>query len=141
MQIKDAIKERLGNMILEWKQQSARRTYFSISPKDIRQAAGVLFTDLKLRFNTATGIDTPAGIEIIYHFSFDQTGEIYSVRVLLEDRKNPKIDSLAVLFPAAEWIEREMWEMLGIDFTGHPNMKRLLLSDEWPEGKYPLRKK
>jgi NADH:ubiquinone oxidoreductase subunit C len=32
-----------------------------------------------------------------------------------------------------------MWEMLGINFSGHPNLKRLLLADDWPEGKYPLR--
>ena len=86
-------------------------------------------------------MDTPRGFEILYHFSFDQTGEFYTARVLLEDKNNPRIDSIATIFPGAEWIEREMWEMLGIDFTGHPNLKRLLLSDDCPEGEYPLRQK
>ena len=92
-----------------------------------------------IRFAIASGTDTPGGFEILYHFSFDKTGLIVSVRVLIEDKNNPEIDSLAVISPAFEWIEREMWEMLGIKFTGHPNLKRLLLSEDWPEGKYPLR--
>ena len=89
----------------------------------------------------ATAQDTPQGLEILYHFSFDQTGQVISVRVLITDKKNPQIDSIAVLFKGAEWIEQEMWELLGINFIGHPNLKRLLLAEEWPEGKFPLRHK
>ncbi|MCX6358013.1 MAG: NADH-quinone oxidoreductase subunit C, partial [Candidatus Aureabacteria bacterium] len=49
-------------------------------------------------------------------------------------------DSLAPVLKAAEWIEREIHEMLGVRFTGHPNLKRLLLADDMPEGRYPLRR-
>jgi len=139
MSIKEQIREKLGSKVIDWYQHSSRRIYVSIKPKDIREVASLLFNELKLRFSIATGLDTPKGFEILYHFNFDKSGEIISLRVLLEDKKNPQIDSLATLFPAAEWIEREMWELLGINFIGHPNLKRLLLSDEWPEGKYPLR--
>ena len=139
MYIADEIKERLKDTVIDWHQHSARRIYFSVKAKDIREVARLLFRDLGLRFVIATGLDTPAGLELLYHFSFDKTGEIISARVLIKDKKKPEIDSLALLFPAAEWIEREMWEMLGINFIGHPNLKRLLLADEWPEGKYPLR--
>ncbi|MBU0548378.1 MAG: NADH-quinone oxidoreductase subunit C [Candidatus Omnitrophica bacterium] len=139
MFIADEIKERLDEKIIDWYQHSSRRIYFSVEPKYIQAVAGLLFRDLGLRFSIATGQDTPQGLELLYHFSFDKTGEIISVRVLIKDKKKPEIDSLAPLFPAAEWIEREMWEMLGINFIGHPNLKRLLLADEWPEGKHPLR--
>jgi len=139
MSIADKIKEKLEDKIFDWYQHSSRRIYFSVKPKDIREVARLLFRDLGLRFSIATGQDTPKGFEILYHFSFDKTGEIISVRALIEDKKKPEIDSLAPLFPAAEWIEREMWEMLGINFIGHPNLKRLLLADEWPQGQYPLR--
>jgi len=64
---------------------------------------------------------------------------IFSVRALLKDKDKPEIDSLAQLFPGAEWIEREIWELLGINFSGHPNLRHLLLIDEWPQGEYPLR--
>ena len=101
----------------------------------------MLFKELGLRFSIASGIDTPKGFEILYHFSYDQTGEIFSLCVLIENKEKRAIASLAPLFPGAEWVEREMWELLGIDFTGHPNLKRLLLAEDWPEGDYPLRQK
>lgn len=140
MSITDEIRERLADKITGWMEQSSKRIYFTIKPKDIRAAASVLFKELALRFIIASGQDTPSGLEILYHFSFDKTGQIFSARVLIEDKKKPEIDSLAALFPAAEWIEREIWELLGINFIGHPNLKRLLLAEEWPQGKYPLRK-
>jgi Ni,Fe-hydrogenase III component G len=43
------------------------------------------------------------------------------------------------VFNGVNWIEREMNELLGIEFEGHPDMRRLLLAKEWPEGVYPLR--
>jgi len=137
--VKNEIKEKLANKTIIWNEHSARRIYISIKPKDLREAANILFKECGLRFCIASGIDTQAGIEILYHFSFDRTGEFFSLRVLIEDKKNPQIDSIAVVFPAAEWIEREIWEMLGVNFIGHPNLKRLLLSEEWPQDKYPLR--
>lgn len=141
MDIRERIKEGLGKKILEWKEHSPRRVYFSVDKKDILETAKLLFKNLGLRFSTASGIDTPAGFEILYHFSYDKKGEFFSVRVLIEEKKNPEIDAITPIFPGAEWIEREMWEMLGINFIGHPNLKRLLLAEDWPEGEYPLRQK
>ena len=139
MSILDDIKERLKGKISDWYEHNPKRIYFNVDKKDIREIAQVLFKDLGLRYATATGIDIPKGFEIVYHFSYDKTGQIVSVHTIIEDKQNPEIDSLAVISPAFEWIEREMWEMLGIKFIGHPNLKRLLLADDWPEGKYPLR--
>jgi len=139
MSIAVEIKEKIKDKVIDWYQHSSRRIYFSVEPQDIRGLACLFFQDLGLRFSTVTGQDTPRGLELLYHFSFDKTGEIISARVLIKDKKKPEIDSLSPLFPAAEWIEREIWEMLGINFIGHPNLKRLLLADEWPEGQHPLR--
>jgi len=139
MNIKDKIKEELGPKIKEWKESSSRRIYFTIDKKDIYKTTEFLFKELGLRFSIASGIDTPSGFEILYHFSFDKTGEFYSVRTFIEDKLHPEINSITPIFPGAEWIEREMWELLGINFAGHPNLKRLLLSEDWPEGEYPLR--
>ena len=139
MLLADRVKEGIQDKIMSWYQHTSRRCYIQISPQDIRPVARFLFRDLKMRFSIASGTDTPEGIEILYHFSFDKTGEIYSLRVLIPDKQKPQIDSLASEFPAAEWIEREIWDMLGINFIGHPNLKRLLLAEDWPEGEYPLR--
>jgi Ni,Fe-hydrogenase III component G len=139
--MRDKIKEKLGSKIKDWKEQSARRVYFTVDKKDIVETVKFLFRDLGMRFSIASGSDTPEALEILYHFSNDPSGEFYSVRVFIEDKNNPEIDSITPLFPGAEWIEREMWELIGIKFKGHPNLKRLLLADEWPEGEYPLRHK
>lgn len=134
------IKDRFPDKILKYKEKSVCRVYLDIKPEDILSLAKFIFEDLSCRFITATGIDTPCGIEIIYHFSQDATGKIISLRVLISDKDKPKIDSIATLFPGADWIEREIWELLGVNFSGHPNLKHLLLIDEWPQGEYPLRR-
>jgi Ni,Fe-hydrogenase III component G len=141
MDVRERIRSHLGEKILKWQDNSPRRVYFTINKDDVVPTVKFLFKDLGLRFSIATGSELPEAFEIIYHFSFDPKGEFYSLRTFIPDKKNPEIGSITPLFPGAEWIEREIWEMLGIKFSGHPNLKRLLLADDWPEGKYPLRKK
>jgi Ni,Fe-hydrogenase III component G len=99
-----------------------------------------LFEDLSLRFVIATGIDSEDCFEILYHFSNDETGCVVTVKAFIRDRENPSIESITPLIPAAEWIEREIYDILGIEIKNHPNMRRLILADDWPEGVYPLRK-
>jgi len=135
------IREKFGDNIIDWHEHSKRRIYISVEPQYITEVAGFLFDDLNLRFVTATGVETPQAIEIVYHFSFDKDGTIISIRVLIEDKQNPEIESITSVITCAEWIEREIWEMLGVNFKGHPNLKRLLLAEDWPEGEYPLRQK
>jgi len=139
MNIKTMMQEHLGATITAWQEVNPRRVYFSVKKEDILKTVRFLFRELGLRFSIASGVDTPQAIEILYHFCDDVAGTVYSVRVLIEDKKSPEIDAITPLFPGAEWIEREMWEMLGIKFIGHPNLKRLLLAEDWPEEKYPLR--
>lgn len=140
MEISDKIKEKLGNKVTEWQEINPRRIYFTVGQQDIFETVKFLFRGLGLRFATASGMEKPEGLEILYHFSFDPKGEFYSLRTLIKDKKHPEVESITPLFPGAEWIEREMWEMLGINFKNHPNLKRLLIADDWPEGNYPLRK-
>lgn len=141
MNVRDRIKEELGPKITYWQETSPKRVYFTISKKEIFQTVEFIFKKLGLRFAIASGVHTPSGFEILYHFSYDRTGEIFSARILIEDKEKPEVDSITPIFPGAEWIEREMWEMLGINFKGHPNLTRLLLAEDWPEGEYPLRHK
>lgn len=141
MNIQEKIKAKLGSKVLDCKETSPRRKYLLIKKEDIFDSVKFLFKDLGLRFSTASGMQTAQGFEILYHFCDDKSGEIYSLRVLIEDKIKPEIDSITPIFSGAEWIEREMWELLGINFKGHPNLKKLLLADDWPDGNYPLRKK
>lgn len=134
------IREKFYNQIIKFEEKSARRVYIEFKHGDIIEVVKFVFCDLGYRFVTATGTDTPQGIEILYHFSYDHKGQLVSLRTVLTNKKDPHIQSITPIITGAEWIEREIWELLGVEFDGHPNLKHLLLIDDWPEDKYPLRK-
>jgi Ni,Fe-hydrogenase III component G len=133
------LRQRLSDRIVEVVEKSARRVFIEVRPEDIPQATRVIFRDMGARLQIATAIDTPAAIEILYHWAFDALDCVVNIRTKL-DREKPEIESVASICKGAEWIEREMWEMFGITFRNHPDMRHLLLLDNWPEGKYPLRR-
>lgn len=139
MNIVEQIKQILNNKIITFFEKNKKRYYIEIFPEDIVYCTKILFEDLGLRFITATGIDCEDCFEILYHFMYDKTGEIISLRVKIKNKVSPEIDSVTPVIKGAEWIEREIWELLGINFKGHQNLKHLLLSDDWPEKKFPLR--
>jgi Ni,Fe-hydrogenase III component G len=85
-------------------------------------------------------IDADDWFEVLYHFSYDQLGFIITVKAFIRDRENPAVESITPSVPGAEWIEREMHDVMGIEFRNHPDMRRLILADDWPEGVYPERK-
>ena len=87
----------------------------------------------------ATALDTRPGIEVLYHMAYDQNGAIISLRVVAE-KPDPVIESITDIIEGAEWIEREMHEMFGLNYAGQTKPERLLLPDDWPDGVYPLRK-
>lgn len=133
------VKEGLGKKVVNWYQKSDRRLYVEVKPKDVPAATRLVFKDLGARFQTASGVDTSDAIEILYHWAFDAQDLVVNIVTRL-DRENPEVESVASICKGTEWIEREMWELLGIEFKNHPDMRRLLLPDDWPEGEYPLRR-
>jgi NADH:ubiquinone oxidoreductase subunit C len=120
-------------------EHNERRYYITIPKEKIGNMTKFLYQEKGLRLAIATGIDTREGFEIIYHFSLDSAGTLFNIKVLIP-KDNPTIQSLAPIFESANWIEREIHELLGINFEGHPNMKPLLTADDWPEDKHPLRR-
>jgi len=134
------LKENFADKIVNWEDRSAKRIYVDVRPGDIPEMAKFLFRDLKARFITASGVDMPKAIEILYHFGFDKGSLVLSLRTTVAKPKL-EIESIAPIIKGAEWIEREIWELLGVNFKNHPNLKRLLMAEDWPEGAYPLRRK
>ena len=133
------IKGRFKKDIVDVFDKSIARVYIEIKPESIVKVANYIFKDLGARFNIASGVDARQHIEILYHFTIEDINLVISLRVKLPKSKL-EIDSLAPSFEAANWIEREIHELLGINFKGHPDLRKLLLSDDWPEGVYPLRR-
>ena len=134
-----AIKRQLGEHMLAYKRKSDQRIYIDITIQSLREISLLMLNAFEARFQIATGVDTRAGIEVMYHWALDGESCVITLRILL-DHANPELESIALICPAAEWIEREMWELLGIHFVGHPDMRHLLLDDKWPEGNFPMRR-
>lgn len=134
-----SLKEKFPGKVLKAEAKSPQRIYADFRPEAVTEFAKFMFKDMSCRFVTASGMHTPVGFEILYHFSHDPSGVMISLRARIENKEHPEIESITPVIRGAEWIEREIWELLGINFKNHPNLKRLLLADEWPEGKYPLR--
>ncbi len=135
-----SINDRFGDRVFKTDKKSARRAYIDIYPKDIVDIVRYVFKDLGLRFNIASAVDDFDRIEILYHFSYDPSGVIISIRAMLNDRDNPRIDTITHVAKAAWWIEREIHELFGVEFDGNEDLRKLLLPDDWPEGVYPMRK-
>lgn len=74
----------------------------------------------------------------LYHFFDTKSGAYIRVAVDCNDDMEPSLPSLAGEFPIANWQERETFDMFGIRFTGHPDLKRILMWDDYPY--FPLRK-
>lgn len=75
--------------------------------------------------------------EVVYHFYSLKQNHRLRVKVEVEE-KNPEVETLHDLWPSANWYEREIWDMFGIKFKGHPNLKRILMYEEFKG--HPLRK-
>ena len=139
MKLLETLKEKLGDRIKDLKLHNERRIYITVDSKDMKECAEILFRQLDGRYIIASGADNFDSFEILYHFGFDSVGTVVSLRVFLE-REKPEMPSLTDIIPGISYIEREMWELLGINFTGHPGLRHFLLRDDWPEENYPLRK-
>jgi NADH-quinone oxidoreductase subunit C len=78
-----------------------------------------------------------ARFAVIYHFFSLPLKHRLRLEIPLEE-DDPEVDSLTPLWGGADWLEREVWDMFGIRFRGHPNLKRILMYDEFVG--HPLRK-
>lgn len=133
----------------------------SVVPTRLVEVCTFLRDDPRLRFeilNDISGVDylepdakkaAKAGfdphLEVVYHLSsFTYPGRRFTLKVVLPRWKDdqpgelPEVPTLCEVWRTADWQEREVYDLLGVRFLGHPNLQRILLADDW-EG-YPLRK-
>lgn len=139
MNIKDLIKDFLEvfkDDVLEVKEE--KFPCFFISAPLIRKAAQFLKDKGFNLLSAITGVDAPPeNIFVIYHFYSINDNLLIHLKVKLQ-REKPEVDSISSIFPTALWHERETYDLVGVRFKGHPDLRRILLPEDW-EG-HPLRK-
>jgi NADH-quinone oxidoreductase subunit C len=89
------------------------------------------------RLGMVTAVDLGDEFEMVYRMTSRALSASAFVKARI-GRVDAHIASLCDVWPAANWQEREVWDLFGIDFVGHPDMRRILLPEEWPG--WPLRK-
>jgi NADH-quinone oxidoreductase subunit C len=85
-----------------------------------------------------TASDRKDGLNVIYHLTSTEYRHTVVLKVILADKENPMVATVSDLWSAAEYLEREVFDLFGIKFENHPDLRRLFLDDEWVG--YPLRK-
>ncbi|QHT63488.1 NADH-quinone oxidoreductase subunit C [Paenibacillus lycopersici] len=84
-----------------------------------------------------SGVDYETHLETVYHLVSLQSGQEIAVKVKT-DREAPSVPSVVPVWATANWNEREIYDLLGVDFPGHPDLRRIMMPDNWVG--YPLRK-
>jgi NADH:ubiquinone oxidoreductase subunit C len=85
-----------------------------------------------------TGVDWGTELGVVYHFASTLHGHELELKVKTADREHPELDSVADLWRTAEFNEREVYDLLGIRFRGHPDLRRIFLEEDWAG--FPFRK-
>jgi NADH/F420H2 dehydrogenase subunit C len=133
----DTLKSKFGEKILEAKLRRPRRLQVRIKGEDLYPVAEFLKNSGFDHLSCISGVDYEDRIEAVYHIWSYPRGELMQINAELP-RENPEIASLVPLYRAADWHEREAYDMVGIIFKGHPNLKRMLLPESFKG--HPLRK-
>ncbi|RPI20489.1 MAG: Fe-S-binding domain-containing protein, partial [Acidobacteria bacterium] len=136
------LRSQFGSRIQEAGQKNDSLAVITVAPRDLREAAGHLDQVLDARFVISVGSDFRdwgEGFRVDHIFSQDSRKTWIILRVSAPD-ESPSVPAITPLVPAANWAEREFQDLLGIRAEGHPDPRRLVLADDWPDGLHPLRR-
>ena len=141
----DSIKREFPDSVLDIKTFRGE-TSLLIKKERIREVCRHLKDDLDFRFIADItsvdylGVKTPR-FEVVYyiHRFGPEFNENIRIRLRVEvPEEDPKVDSVVPVWSGANWLEREVYDMFGIEFVGHPDLRRILMPEDY--GPFPLRK-
>ncbi|MFQ5980733.1 MAG: NADH-quinone oxidoreductase subunit C [Candidatus Heimdallarchaeota archaeon] len=136
--------QKLGTAVVasEWKY--LRTLLVEIKTERFNEVMDNLKDEGITHLSTIIGLESDRGIEILYPFFTNvkdsEKADKLMIKVILPKEK-PEIDSLVSRFWGAQFYEREVFDILGVNFRGHPNLERLIMPDIMPMGVHPLLKK
>jgi len=136
--------------LLSWKQDVIQSIKYDrdemtivVDRSDIREACALLRQDAACPFNFLSDITcvdwypTEPRFEVIYHLLSIPNKERVRLKVRLNSA-SPAVESLTSVWPGANFFEREVYDLFGVRFTGHPYLRRIMMPEDW-DG-HPLRK-
>jgi NADH-quinone oxidoreductase subunit C len=133
------LKEKFGDQVIESKPETICPASV-VAPSAVLEICRFMHSDERLEMNHLEllgGVDYKDRIEVVYVMTSLKHGHRYTLKCRLP-RENPTIRTVESVWAAANWHEREAYDMFGISFEGHSDLRRILCPDDW-EG-YPLRK-
>jgi len=124
--------------VLETRIPRAQRAFIIIKPEKLRDAIKYIKEEMGIiHITTITAVDLEDKIEVIYHMTDKDLSIALKVQVPID---NPVVDSIADIIEGAPFYEREIHDLMGVVPKGNPNLKKLILPEDWPDGLYPQRK-
>ena len=114
--------------------------YCVVKPESLLGVCRWLRDDPETRFDLLSslgGTDDTKNLWVVYHLDSIPKNQRAVLKVQA-DRANPSVPSVSGVWRTADWHERETYDMYGIVFEGHPDLRRILLPEDWPG--FPLRK-
>ncbi len=100
----------------------------------LKETSGMGFNLL----NTISAVDYVEYFEVVYHLTSTTSLHSAVLKAKVYGRESPSLPSVVILWQGADFQEREIWDLMGVKFEGHPNMKRILLWEGYPG--HPLRR-
>ncbi len=136
----DTLNEKFNDDIIEV-YQSTGDVYIQVKPSSIVSVCTLLRDELSyIYLSDIFGIDrytSEERFEVVYNLVSLKNGDRLFLKVRCEE-ENPQVESLSGVFKAANWFEREVFDMFGIKFSNHPDLRRMFMPEDFQY--FPLRK-
>jgi NADH-quinone oxidoreductase subunit C len=139
--LKARLETRFGDRLLGPVRQRHDETEIRIGPGDVVPVIGALHDEPELGFqflSDLSGVDTGKVMQVVYHLWSETTPDWLRVIADGLPRDDPRIPTLTGLWPGAEWMEREAYDMFGIVFEGNRDLRRIYMPPDYTS--FPLRK-
>jgi len=140
-QFKRRLEARFGPRLTGPVRQRHDQTEIRIAAADVADTLRTLHDDPEFRFEVLAdlcGVDTGTHMQVVYHLWSDTTSDWLRVIADGLSRDDPRVPSATFLWPGAEWMEREGYDMFGITFEGNRDLRRIYMPPDYTS--FPLRK-
>lgn len=137
-EVLQTLQHHLPDIKLEQQKSERGDSWILVPATDVFRVLSCLKNDHGINYLAClSGVDYMSSFGVVYQLRSLKNKVDVTLKVILP-KENPVITTISALFPAVEWFEREAFDMLGIQFQNHPDLRRILMPEDWVG--HPLRK-